>query len=75
MFPPEILLYWNARSLSCHRSRRARLEVYWNLAVILYCQNICAKIISDVKIAPYSQRTMFVHCEGKFLLRVKQFKA
>ena len=73
--PLKILLDWNARSLSCRRSRRARLELHWNLAVVLYCQNICAKIISDVKIAPYSQRPMFVQCEGKFLLRIKQFKA
>ena len=62
----KMLLDSNARSLSCRRSCRASLEVHWNLAMVLYCKNICAKIVGDVKIVPCSQRQIFVQCVGKF---------
>ena len=36
-------------------------EVPWNLAVVLCGNNICAKIVGNVKIAPCSvQRQIFV---------------
>ena len=70
----KMLLDWNATSLSCRRSCGASLEVHWNLAAVLYCETISAKIVGDVKIAPCSQRQIFVQCVGKFSLRIKQFK-
>ena len=67
--------YNTTAKFQCRLSCRAHLEDHWNLAVVLYCENICAKIVGDVKIAPYSQRPMFVQGEGRFSLRIKQFKA
>ena len=51
--PPECLTGWNARSLNYHHSCRASLDVHWNLAAVLYCKNIYAKIVGNVKIMPF----------------------
>ena len=66
----KMLLDWNVRSLNCRRSCRASLEVHWNLAVVLYCENISARIVCDVKIVPCCQSQILAQCEGIFSLRI-----
>ena len=51
------------------------MESVSKLSVELYCENIWAKIVGDVKVAPYSEGPVFVQCGGKFSLRMEQFGA
>ena len=50
------------RSLSCRHSCRGSSEAYWKLGVELYCECISSKIVGDVKMALYCQRS--VSCDG-----------
>ena len=43
------------------------MEVHQKLSGGLYCENVSSKIIGDIKIALYYERSMFVPRYGKFV--------
>ena len=47
---------------------RASLEVHQKLGVGFYCENVSSKIIGDIKIALYYERSVFVPRYGKFFV-------
>ena len=58
-------------SLSCRRSCRGCSEAHRKLGVQLYWEYIGSKIVGDVKIALYCQRSVSLLCDGEFLVENK----